>query len=64
MVAQQFLLKKYLELYRTGKCSIDKAAEAVGITVIDMMKEAADEGITSSETLEEYREGLKHLGIG
>ncbi|HLC20000.1 MAG TPA: hypothetical protein VJK72_03700 [Candidatus Nanoarchaeia archaeon] len=61
---KEFLLRKYLELYRTGRCSIDKAAKAVGITLPEMMKKAADEGITSSETLEEYREGLKRLALG
>ena len=58
---KEFLLKKYIEMYRAGKCSIDKAAAAVGITIPEMMKEAADAGITTDETLEEYREGLKHL---
>lgn len=58
---KQYLLQKYLQLYGEGKCSIDKAAEAAGITVAEMMKEAAKEGITSTETAEEYREGLRLL---
>jgi len=61
---KEFLLKKYLELYRMGRCSIDKAAQAVGLTLPEMMKKAADEGITSSETIEEYREGLRCLNGG
>jgi len=58
---KQILLDRYLELYRKGRCSIDKAAEKVGITVIEMMKEAVAEGIKSTETIEEYRAGLKLL---
>lgn len=58
---KRFLLQKYIDLYRDGKCSLDKAAEAVGITVSEMMDETMNEGITSTETVEEYREGLKHL---
>ena len=58
---KQYLLQRYLQAYREGKCSLDKAAEAVGITVAEMMKEAAKEGIASTETVEEYREGLRLL---
>ena len=58
---KQILLNRYLELYRKGGCSIDKAAEKVGITVNEMMKEAVADGIKSTETIEEYREGLKLL---
>lgn len=58
---KQFLLKKFTEEYRLGKCSIDKAAENVGITVNEMMQEVSGVGIKSSETIEEYRAGLKLL---
>lgn len=58
---KQFLIQKYLEIYRTGKCSIDKAAEEVEITVTEMMQEAVKAGIKSSETIEEYRKGLNLL---
>ncbi len=58
---KQYLLRKYLQLYRDGRCSIDKAAEAIGATVAEMMQEAAKAGIRSSETAEEYREGLELL---
>ncbi|MBI1935668.1 hypothetical protein HYS31_04460 [Candidatus Woesearchaeota archaeon] len=58
---KQFLIQKFLEIYRTGRCSIDKAAEEVGITVAEMMQEAAKAGIKSSETISEYREGLELL---
>ena len=58
---KEYLLRRYIELYRSGRCSIDKAAAVVGITVAEMMKEAVSEGITSSETIEEYREGLRRL---
>lgn len=61
MGRKAYLLQKYLMLYRDGKCSIDKAAESVGITVSEMMREAAKAGIVSSETIDEYREGLKLL---
>lgn len=57
----QFLINKYLDCYRLGKCSLDKAAQKVGITVNEMIKEAAKAGIRSTETLEEYRQGLKLL---
>jgi predicted HTH domain antitoxin len=62
MGRKQFLLKKYIELYRDGKCSIDKAAEEIGITVNEMMKEASKAGIKSEETIEEYQKGLRLLG--
>lgn len=58
---KQFLIRKYLELYREGKCSIDKAAEEAGITVIEMMQEAAKSGIKSSESTAEYKRGLELL---
>lgn len=58
---KQFLLHKYLELYRMGQCSLDKAAEEAGITVNEMMQEAAKAGIQSTETIEEYRKGLALL---
>ncbi|MBI2672167.1 hypothetical protein HYX16_04500 [Candidatus Woesearchaeota archaeon] len=62
MGRKQFLLKKYIESYRDGKCSIDKAAEEVGITVNEMMKEVSKVGIKSDETLKEYKKGLRLLG--
>ena len=55
------LIDKHMELYRSGKCSIDKAAKEVGITVAEMMEEAAKNGIKSTETIEEYRRGLELL---
>ncbi len=58
---KQFILNKQLEEYRKGKCSIDKAAEKAGITVAEMMQEASNAGIKSSETVEEYRRGLELL---
>ena len=58
---KQFLLQKYLDLYRLGQCSLDKAAQRVGITVSEMMQEAAKAGVPSSETIEEYRRGLELL---
>lgn len=62
MGRKQFLLKKYTEGYRDGKCSIDKAAEEVGITVNEMMQEVSKAGIKSEETIEEYKKGLRLLG--
>jgi predicted HTH domain antitoxin len=58
---KQFLITKNLESYRNGKCSLDKAAKTVGITVHEMMLEAAKSGIHSTETLDEYRQGVKLL---
>ncbi len=58
---KQFLLNKYLNLYRKGRCSLDRAAEKVGITVNEMMKEIVTEGIKSTETIEEYKKGLELL---
>ncbi len=58
---KQYLLQKYLKLYREGKCSIDKAAESAGIIVAEMMQEAAKAGIHSSETADDYRKGLELL---
>ena len=58
---KQYLLQKYLELYQEGRCSLDKAAHDVGITVVEMMQEAARAGIQSTETIEEYRWGLELL---
>ncbi len=58
---KQFLIKRYLEMYKNGQCSIDKAAQFCRITVNEMMKEAMKEGIKSSETIGEYRNGLELL---
>ena len=58
---KQFLINKYLGMYKNGLCSIDKAAEAVGITILEMMQEAVKTGIKSSETIAEYRKGLELL---
>jgi len=58
---REYLIKKYLNLYREGRCSIDKSAEKVGITVNEMMKEVSNAGIKSEETIEEYKEGLRLL---
>ncbi len=57
----QFLVNKYLNLYKEGKCSIDRAAEELGITVTEMMQEAVKANIKSTETIEEYKQGLKLL---
>ena len=58
---KQFLIDKALDLYQRGRCSIDAAAEMVGVTITEMMQEASKAGIKSSETIEEYRSGLKLL---
>ncbi|MBI3032714.1 hypothetical protein HYY69_04525 [Candidatus Woesearchaeota archaeon] len=58
---KQYLLKKYLDMYKDGKCSLDYAANKVGLTVGEIMEEAAKEGIDSSETIEEYKQGLQVL---
>ena len=58
---KQFLVNKYLEYYNSGRCSIDKAAQACGITVNEMMQEAAKVGIKSTQTIEEYKRGLELL---
>lgn len=42
-------------------CSIDKTAKEVGITVVEMMQEASKAEIRSTETMEEYKRGLKLL---
>ena len=55
-------LEKALDNYRKGAISLDKAAEIAGLTVNEMMQEAAAHGIKSEETLEEFREGLRLLG--
>src|SRR3989338_7522078 len=58
---KKFLIEKNLEIYRDGKCSIDKAAENACITITEMMLEAAKAGIKSTETIEEYKKGLTVL---
>ncbi|HLC90179.1 MAG TPA: hypothetical protein VJI15_00260 [Candidatus Nanoarchaeia archaeon] len=58
---KQYLLRKYLAQYRENKCSLDKAAEKIGITVAEMMQEAVKAKMQSEETFEEYRTGLSHL---
>lgn len=58
---KQFLIKKHMNAYRDGGCSIDKAAQEVGITIAEMMQEASKAGIRSTETIEEYRMCLKLL---
>ncbi len=58
---QKYLLQKYLHLYSERKCSLDKAAKLAGLTVCEMMDEAAKAGIRSEETIEEYKRGLELL---
>lgn len=58
---KQYLLQKYLQLYREGKCSLDKMAEMVGITVHEAMQEAVKAEIRSEQTLDEYRKGVELL---
>ena len=60
---KQYLLQKYMDWYRDGKCSLDKVAENVGITVAEAMQEAAKAGIRSEETVEEYRRGVQLLMV-
>ncbi len=55
---QKYLLEKALRLYGEGRCSLDKAALLAGITVSEMMGEAAKAGLRSEETIEEYKQGL------
>lgn len=59
---EQYLLQKYLQLYQQGKCSLDKAAKMAGLTVHEMMQEAAKVGMQSEQTIEEYRRGVQLLG--
>lgn len=54
-------LEKALEQYRKGIISLDKAAEIAGLTMNEMMQQAAANGIRSEETIEEFREGLRIL---
>lgn len=61
---KQLLIQKQIDLYRKGQCSIDKAAEIVGIPVTEMMREAVKAGISSNETIEEYRRGVSILMSG
>ncbi len=58
---RKYLLEKYLQLYRDGICSLDKAAEKIGINIAEMMQEAAKSGIYSTETIDEYKRGLEIL---
>lgn len=50
------------ELYQQGKCSLDKAAKMVGLTIHEMMEEAVKAGIQSEQTIEEYKRGILLLG--
>ena len=54
-------LKKSLNQYEKGIISVDKAAELSSVTINEMMKIIALNGIKSEETLEEYRKGVKLL---
>ena len=58
---REIRLEKALELYKKGEVSVDKAAKLAGLTVSEMMDKIAAQGITSDETLEEYRRGVKIL---
>lgn len=58
---KEIILEKALEKYRKGTISLDKAAEIAGLTINEMMQQAAANGIKSDETIEEFREGLKLL---
>jgi predicted HTH domain antitoxin len=58
---QKLLEEKAIEMYREGKISVDKAAKMLSITVSETMRLFANAGITSEETLSDYKEGLKLL---
>ena len=58
---KELRLEKSLEQYRKGIISLDKAAKIAGLTVNEMMQQAAANGIKSEETIEEFRKGLAML---
>ena len=58
---KELRLEKAIESYRNGKISIDKAAKIAGLTVHEMMDEAAAKGIKTEEGIEELRKGVKFL---
>jgi predicted HTH domain antitoxin len=53
--------QKALLMYENGKVPLDKAAEIAGITVTEMMTEAAQRNLGSTETVNEFNESLKKL---
>ncbi len=48
---KEITLEKALEQYRKGLISLDKAAEIAGLTMNEMMQQAAANGIKSEETI-------------
>jgi hypothetical protein len=60
----RYRLEKALDAYRCSRASIDRAAEMAGLTVAEMMQEAAARGVGSDEGLAEYRAGLRLLAEG
>lgn len=58
---KELRLEKALEDYRDGKISIDKAARIAGLTVHEMMDEAAAKGIRTEESIADLRKGVKLL---
>ncbi|MFH1247366.1 MAG: UPF0175 family protein, partial [Candidatus Micrarchaeota archaeon] len=58
---ENYRLKKALSMYGNGKVSLDKAAEIAGITVTEMMAEASQKNLGSTETIHEFNESLKKL---
>lgn len=60
-VCKELKLEKALSEHMDGKLSIDKAAKMVGITVYEIMDEAATNGIKIEESIEDLRKGVKLL---
>ncbi len=53
--------QRAIELYRSGKISVDKAADIAELTVSEMMFLLTREGVKSEESFSEYKKGLKIL---
>lgn len=58
---KEIRLEKAIKEYRDGKISIDKAAKIAGLTVHEMMEEAAAKGIKTEESIDDLRKGLRLL---
>ncbi len=59
LAIKEWKTKKALELLKTHKISIRKAASLAGVTYIEILDLASKEGIDSGYSLEELRKDLR-----
>lgn len=58
---REWLLRKALDLYSSGRVTLSRAAEIAGITIWEMIDEIAKKRITAQYDVEDIEEDLRNL---